>query len=436
MVPRPNSASCASRPAEKTAEVAAARRETVSRRRWLQAGAAALAAGPFVSGGRAATAARPRAEVDLRLERGQRVTKDELPTPALLLDRGAFEANVARMAAHARAEKIALRPHAKTHKCVEIAKRQLAAGALGVCTATIHEAEAMAAGGIGGLLITSELVGPEKIGRLLRLTAQAPETMAVVDHPEHVRQLGAAAAAAKITLNLLIDIDPGGRRTGVAPGEPAIALARTIVAERQLRLRGIHSYAGPSSHVTGFEARRTHSHRAMAGAIDTWHALRRDGLPLEILSGGSTGTYNIDPELGTMTELQVGSYVFMDVDYRRIGGKGGAVYDDFRPALTVLATVISRPHAEGATVDAGLKAFATDRRFGPEPVGLTGVEFSWGGDEHGMLKLVRPSRPVALGDRVEFIVPHCDPNVNLYDRMFVVSGDTVETSWEIARGYG
>ncbi len=407
----------------------------LSRRSILKGGLAALSVGPAIRLA-GAPSGYSGAELERRLANGQSLTKHDLPTPSLVLDLDAFEFNVARMATHAREAGLALRPHAKTHKCVEVAKRQLAAGALGVCVATIREAEAMAAGGIGGLLITSEMVGPEKISRLVELTRRHPDTMSVVDDARHARQLSAAAAAAKVPLNVMIDIDPGGRRTGIAPGDLAKALAREIARLPQLSLRGIHSYAGPSSHVVGYEARRTHSHQAMSGAIATLADLRREGLPLEILSGGSTGTYNIDPELKALTELQVGSYVFMDVDYRRIGGRSGALYDDFRPALTVLATVISRNHRDLATVDAGLKAFATDRRFGPDLKGITGVEFSWGGDEHGMLKLVNPSRAIELGDRLEFIVPHCDPNVNLYDRLVAVRGEKVEALWPIARGYG
>jgi 3-hydroxy-D-aspartate aldolase len=406
-----------------------------SRRSLLKGGLTTLAVAPAIRLA-GSPAGYSGAELEARLARGQAITRHDLPTPSLLLDLDAFESNLSRMADHARGAGIALRPHAKTHKCVEIAKRQIAAGALGICVATIREAEAMAAGGIHGLLITSEMVGPEKISRLVELTRRHPDTMSVVDHPTHAGQLSAAAAAAGVTLNLMIDIDPGGRRTGVAPGEPASALARQVSRLPHLALRGIHSYAGPSSHVVGYDARRTHSHQAMAPAIATLHVLRKEGLPLGILSGGSTGTYNIDPELKAMTELQVGSYVFMDVDYRRIGGRRGAIYDDFRPALTVLATVISKSYRESATVDAGFKAFATDRRFGPELKNVTGVEFSWGGDEHGILKLVNPSRGIELGDRLEFIVPHCDPNTNLYDRLIGVRGDKVESIWPIARGYG
>ena len=360
---------------------------------------------------------------------------DSLPSRWLVLDLDLFEANLARMARHARATGVALRPHAKTHKCVPIARRQIAAGALGVCAATITEAEALAAGGIGGILLTSEMVGPDRLRRLTALTARQPDTLSVVDAAEHADQLDAAAAAAGVVLNVLLDVDPGSRRTGVRPGEPARVLAHHVLRRRHLRLAGIHCYSGASAHVTGHAARREHSARALAPAMATFAALRREGVPLEIFSGGSTGTYDIDPALGTFTELQAGSYVFMDVDYRRIGGAGGPVYDDFAPALGVIATVISRNEPRRATVDAGIKAFATDRRFGPEWRGHPGAGFSWGGDEHGILDLAAVGRDLALGERLEFIVPHCDPTVNLYDRLHCLRRGVVEAVWPIARGH-
>ncbi len=412
----------------------------MSRRTFLQGGlaaTAAAAAAPALAATQPA-ASYTGAEIDERLASGRGLdglTKADLPTPALLLDLDAFEANVARMRDHTRAAGIALRPHAKTHKCPEIARRQLAAGALGICVATIREAESMAAAGIGGLLVTSELAGPEKIRRLLRVAARQPDTAAVTDSLEHAQQLDAAAGAAGQKLNVFLDIDPGSRRTGVQAGEPAKQLARAILRLPHLTLRGVHCYSGSSAHVVGYAARRTHSHAAMTPAIATFRDLRAEGIPLEILSGGSTGTYNIDPELKAMTELQCGSYVFMDVDYRRIGGRGGALYDDFAPALTVLATVISRNEPKRATIDAGLKAFATDKRFGPDAKDFPGLKYSWGGDEHGILDLAEAPRDLRLGERLEFIVPHCDPNVNLYDRLYCLRGDKIEAVWPVARGY-
>ena len=380
------------------------------------------------------------AEIDELVKTGKGLnglTKADLITPCLLLDLDLLEANIAKMAAHARAAKLNLRPHGKTHKCPEIAQRQLKAGAVGLCVATIREAEAMATAGIKGLLITSELVGKPKIERLLRLTRRAPDTLSAVDNILHAQQLSEAATAAKLKLNVMLDIDPAGRRTGVPAGERAIKLAEQIVKLPGLNLRGIHGYSGSSAHVAGFADRRAHSTRVMTPVLDTYRQLRQIGLPLEIMSGGSTGTYNIDPELGGMTELQVGSYVFMDAEYRAIGGQAGAVYEDFAPSLTVLATVISKSYDDRATTDAGIKAFASDKpKNPPEIKGVIGVTVGFGGDEHGILSFNNPSREFRLGDRVEFIVPHCDPNVNLYDRLYCVRGEKVVEVWRTVGRYG
>jgi 3-hydroxy-D-aspartate aldolase len=365
------------------------------------------------------------------------LTKEDLTTPALILDLDLLEANIDKMSKHAKASKIDLRPHGKTHKCPEIALRQIKAGALGLSVATIREAEAMSAAGVKGLLITSELVGKPKIERLIKLARKAPDTITVVDNPAHAQQLSDAAAAARVNLNVMLDVDPGGRRTGVPPGDAAVALAEKIVKLPNLKLRGIHGYSGASAHVNGFEERTSHSIKAMTPIIETFTRLKKMGLPMEIMSGGSTGTYNIDTGLEEMTELQVGSYVFMDVEYRGVGGRSGAVYDDFAPSLTVMATVISKSYPDRATTDAGIKAFATDRvKLTPEIKGIDGVTMGYGGDEHGILTLNNPGRDLKIGDRVEFIVPHCDPNVNLYDRIYCVRGEKVVDVWRTVGRYG
>jgi len=363
------------------------------------------------------------------------LNKAELPTPALLIDLDILESNIAKMSAHAKAAGIKLRPHAKSHKCPEIAKRQIAAGAVGVCAATISEAEALANAGISGLLITSPMAGRDKTARLVKLMHLQPDTMSVVDNALHAQQLSEAAVLAGVTLNVLLDIDPGMHRTGIPAGEGAVALSELIMRLPRLRLRGLQCYSGITAHVIGYEARRAHSLQALTPALDLFAELRKRGLPLEIMTGGSTGTYNIDSEFPGMTELQVGSYVFMDIEYRDIGGKGGAVYQDFHHSLTVLATVVSKSHDGLATVDAGLKAFATDRPFGPEPKGINGVTYRFGGDEHGILTLQQPSQEIQLGEKLEFLVPHCDPNVNLYDYVFGIRGSLVEAVWPIVRGY-
>jgi D-serine deaminase-like pyridoxal phosphate-dependent protein len=358
------------------------------------------------------------------------MSRSELPTPCLLLDLDRFEANIEKMAGHSRSQSIGLRPHAKTHKCVEIAQRQIRAGARGICAATIAEAEVLSRAGIPGILITSEMVGKPKVKRLIAVARNSPDMMVAVDHPDNARELQEAAEAARLRLNVMLDLDVGSNRTGSAPGEPALKLAQEIGKAKSLQLKGISAYAGHSSHVVGFEARKASSKEAMGKALETRDLLRKNGFEIEIISGGSTGTYNIDSSIQGMSELQVGSYVFMDVDYRRIGGQSGDVYEDFAPSLTVLATVIHRS-GNKAVLDGGIKAFATDRKFGPEPRDLTGVTYSFSGDEHGKLLLENPSREVKLGDRLELIIPHCDPNVNLYDRFYVVRGERVEAVWSI-----
>lgn len=405
-------------------------------------GLAAAAASPEIIIAKA-TRGYSSAEIDTLEKSGKGLnglTKADLVTPALVLDLDLLDANIAKMAAHAKAAKINLRPHGKTHKCPQIAERQIKAGAIGLCVATIREAEAMSAAGIKNLLITAELVGKPKIERLIKLTKRAPETMSVVDSSVHAQQLSDAAIAAKINLNVMMDVDPAGRRTGVPAGEQAIKLAEQIVKLPNLKLRGIHGYSGASAHINTFEARRNHSTERMTPVLETFQRLKKLGLPMEIMSGGSTGTYNIDCELGGMTELQTGSYVFMDVEYRSVGGKSGAVYDDFAPSLSVMATVVSKSHPDRATTDAGIKAFATDRvKHQPEIKGATGVTLGYGGDEHGILMFGTspgPSREFRIGDRVEFIIPHCDPNVNLYDRIYCTRGENVVDVWRTVGRYG
>jgi D-serine deaminase-like pyridoxal phosphate-dependent protein len=347
----------------------------------------------------------------------------DLPTPCLVLDLDRFESNVETMARFIEGHPVALRPHAKTHKCVEVARRQLARGAVGISVATIAEAEVMAAAGIRGLLITSEMVGEPKVSRLIHLISDHPDTMTVVDDPENVRELQSAAQKAGIRLTVLIDLDIGQNRTGTQPGEPALLLAEEISRGRNLMLKGICAYAGHAAHVAGFQERQAASKRALERAVETHDLLRRKGHSVEILSGGSSGTYNIDPLIEGVTEIQAGSYVFMDVEYRRI-------HRDFEPALSVLATVIHRSR-EKTIVDAGLKAFATDRAFGPEPLDVKGVTYAFAGDEHGSLTLENPDREVRLGEKLRFIPPHCDPNVNLYDRIYCARGENVEGFWPI-----
>src|SRR2546426_6003056 len=215
------------------------------------------------------------------------MTRDDIPTPALLLDLDRFERNVHRMAEHVARHGKPLRPHTKTHKCPEIARRQIAAGARGVACAKLGEAEVLARAGIRGLLITTEVVAPAAIRRLMRLVSDAPDTLIVVDHADNAAALGREATADGVVVDVLVDVDVGNRRTGVAPGEPALALARAVAAQRALRLRGLQGYAGHCAHVVGWKARREASLDALRPLTETRALLERHDLPVEIVAGGS-----------------------------------------------------------------------------------------------------------------------------------------------------
>jgi 3-hydroxy-D-aspartate aldolase len=371
-------------------------------------------------------ARRLHADARLALETG-RLVRDEIPTPALLLDLDAFEWNVAKMASLLKDRSRGFRPHGKTHKCPAIAKALVKAGAAGSCAAKLSEAEVFAANGIGGLLVTTAVIGKSKIERAVKLAAKQRDTMFSVDDPQNVRDLNDAAAAFKgkppVRLNLAIDLLIGGR-TGIETGEPALELAKVVASLSHVRLAGLQAYDGGASHTVGFAARKARSLETMGRAVETRRLIERSGIECPMVSGGSTGTYNIDSEIDGVTELQPGSFMFMDMDYNQIGGQDGPVYEDFKNALTVVTTV----------VNGGYKAFSTDRPFRPKAkeAALADVPFAWGGDEHGRLDLTKAQREVKLGDRLEFIIPHCDPSVNLYDSIHCLRGDRVEAVWRIA----
>jgi 3-hydroxy-D-aspartate aldolase len=352
----------------------------------------------------------------------------EIPTPALLLDLDSFEQNIQTMASHLKARDKRFRPHGKTHKCPEIARRLMDAGAVGCCAARLSEAEVFAAHGIGGLLVTTAVVGASKIARAVALARKAPDTMFVVDDERNVRDIDNAAGGGA-PVKLLIDLYFG--RTGVEPGEPALKLAQLIDSLPNVTLEGLQAYDGQAAHTTPFAARGQRTNGNMAKAVETKARIEQAGIRCSIVTGGSTGTYRFDSENPGMTELQPGSFIFMDLDYEQIGGPDGDRYRDFKNALTVLTTVVSTPPGF-AIVDGGYKAFSTDRPFAPRPVDLANVSYGWAGDEHGRLDLAQSPKQLKVGDRVEFIPPHCDPTVNLYDQIYALRGDRVEAVWPIA----
>jgi len=341
----------------------------------------------------------------------------QIPTPALFLDLDAFETNLTRMAAHVKASGKSLRPHSKAHKCPEIAKRQIAAGAIGVCVATVVEAELMSSAGITGMLLTSPLADPLKMARVI-----ATGAMVVVDNAQQATWYDEAARAAGRKLDVLVDLDVGDHRTGARSKEQALAIAEQVDIAENLELRGIQAYSVVGSHAGGFEERQSVSKDVFAQVYQLLGTMLRRGLCCDIVTGGSTGTWEIDTQVADLTELQAGSYVVMDMAYRREGL-------DFANALNVLGTVVSANHEAFVSVDAGFKAFSTDRGYGPEVLGHPGATYRWGGDEFGYVDGAK----LALGDRVRFLPPHCDPTVNLYDRIYACRGENVEAVWPVKK---
>ena len=365
-----------------------------------------------------------------------RAARDQLNTPVLVIDREALDRNLARMADKARAHGVALRPHAKTHKSVDLARRQIAAGAIGVCCAKLGEAEALADGGIPSLLITSPVVSPPAIRRLVELAARVAELIVVVDHPDNAAAL-AAAAGAERSLDVLVDIDPGMRRTGVASAAAAVELARAIRAHDRLRYRGVQMYCGMQQHIASFAERDAVIRDRMQYLASVIALLAADGARPEIVTGAGTGTHRIDAAIGLYTEWQVGSYLFMDRQYTDCDLTGDG-QSPFEYALFVDARVVSCNAPGMATIDAGFKAFATD---GGVPVVVAGAPpgatYRFMGDEHGAIVDPAGRHAWRLGDLVRLVVPHCDPTVNLYDSYHVFAGDTLEAIWPVsARGRG
>ena len=352
----------------------------------------------------------------------------DVDTPALLLDLDAFERNLATMAEAARG--LRLRPHAKSHKCPEIAKQQVAAGAVGVCCQKVSEAEAMVDGGIADVLVSNELVGRAKLARLAELAKRARVSVCV-DAAANAGDLDDAARAAGVRLDVLIEVDVGAHRCGVEPGEPALRLARVVNEFGNLRFAGIHAYQGAAQHLRSIEERRAAIAQAVEKTRRTRDLIEDEGLDCETVTGAGTGSFLFEGSSGVYTELQPGSYVFMDADYGRNSWDG---FPRFVQSLFIWTTVMSTPVAGRAVVDAGLKAHSVDSGM-PLVVGLPGVEYAKASDEHGVLKVAAGARAPALGEKLRLVPGHCDPTVNLYDWLVGVRGERVEALWPItARG--
>ncbi|MDX2007091.1 MAG: DSD1 family PLP-dependent enzyme [Meiothermus sp.] len=348
-----------------------------------------------------------------------------LDTPALLVDLDALERNIARGFAALEGTGVTMRPHLKTGKSPHLARCLLAAGAVGVCVAKLGEAEVMAAAGIDDILITSELVGEAKLRRLVALLRDHPRVRLVVDSPQGAAGLSAALEAAGLSAEVLLEVNVGQNRCGVLPSE-TLGLAGAVARLPGLRLVGLQGYEGHLQHGRDREQRRAACLAAMDALGGAAEALRRAGHEMRVVSTGGSGTYTFCARHPAVTEVQPGSFAFMDTDYLATPGL------PFESALRVSATVISRPAPERAVTDAGLKSLSTDSGFA-EPFGLSGWAYRPGGDEHGILDRASPEAPeLAVGDRLELIPSHIDTTLNLHDFYLLHRGGVVAEVWPIA----
>jgi 3-hydroxy-D-aspartate aldolase len=364
---------------------------------------------------------------------GRTGSRRELNTPVLVLDRDTLGRNVQKMAAFAKRSGVALRPHAKSHKSLAIARMQLDAGAVGLCCAKLGEAEVLAAGGVPSILITSPVVSAPAIERLIALNGRVSDLMVCVDNPANAVAL--AAAARERPLKVIIDVDPGIRRTGVGSVAAAVELLKAIHSSSNLIFKGVQMYCGVQQHIKDYKERYAAIEERTAYLRSVVAALQENGGASAIITGSGTGTHHIDAQLGLLTEWQVGSYVFMDRQYAEcdlVGDKEQA----FEYSLFIDARVVSANTRGIATIDAGYKAMATD---GGPPVMVSGApqgsSYIFMGDEHGLIVDPTQKQLWSIGDIVRLAVPHCDPTVNLYDAYHVVTGDTLQDVWPVsARG--
>jgi len=354
---------------------------------------------------------------------------DDLDTPAMVIDVALMEANIEKLMGLFRGRGVSVRPHLKTVKCPELAHLLLEAGAIGGCVAKVSEAEIMARAGIEDLLITSEIVGNPKLERLVVLVREYPSVKVVVDSLTGVQALNQVMRDAGLYVNVLLDVNVGQNRCGVLPGEEAITLAQSIREMSNIHLVGVQGYEGHLQHVHDAREREQRCRAAMRLLTTTAAQLRAMGFSIEIVTTGGTGTAEICADCEGVTEVQPGSFIFMDTDYRNALGSG------YTNALTILSTVISRPTPERAVVDAGLKSLSIDSGMA-EPQGLPGVTYRPGGDEHGILTwnedMHVPSHKLNVGERIAFIPSHIDTTINLHDTYYACRNGKIEAIWPVA----
>lgn len=348
---------------------------------------------------------------------------DALDTPSLIVDLDIMERNVARIVDACAAGGVGWRPHCKSHKSPDIARRQIAAGAIGITCAKLSEAEMLVDAGIRDILIANQIVGPIKLERLMRLRRQADIAVAV-DGVENAAELARAAEASGVRLRVLIEVDTGTERAGVLPGEPVLALARRVGAYGSLHLAGLMTWEGHTTRIVDPAEKRCAIAQAVGAVVASAQLCRDAGIPIGIVSCGGTGTFETTTTIPGVTEIQAGGGIFGDVRYRTIYN----VPVDY--ALTVLATVTSRPTPTRIIADAGKKAMSTDGGM-PFPLDVPDIERVGFSAEHAKVELKAPSATPRVGERIRLIVGYADTTVHLHSEIFAARRGRVEDVWPI-----
>ena len=362
-------------------------------------------------------------------------SRERLATPALILDVDGLEYNLEVMMKLCKKAKLALRPHAKTHKSSRIAKLQIESGAVGICVATLREATAMAEAGVPGVLLTSPVVGAVKVDAFVGLVGRVPGLMVVVDNPDNVGALEASLVRSGKTLTVLVDVDIGMKRTGVPSVAGVLALVRRVQSSAALKFGGIQAYSGRVQHITRVTDRTRVYGKQLKQLEAVLDALAKAGISPGIVSGGGTGTFEIDRRAGLFTESQCGSYAVMDIEYEdvQLFARGANPYET---ALYVQCMVLSNNYRGSATIDGGFKCFHMDGPI-PRPArgAPAGAVYQFYGDEFGKITLARPKDSLKLGAKIELVTPHCDPTINLHSYFHCVRGDKLVDIWPVdARG--
>lgn len=354
------------------------------------------------------------AEVGTRIE--------DIDTPCLLVDLDAYERNVERMARFMKDNALRHRAHAKTHKSADISRDQMNAGAVGVCCQKVSEAESLVHAGVPDVLVSNQVINPNMIERLAAMATQA-RVMVCVDDSDNIDDISVAAVRYNAEIGVLVEVDVGAGRCGVAPGEDAVPLAKKIDTAANLTFKGLQAYQGKAQHVHDYDERKAAIDKAIEQVRNTVELIEQAGLKCELVAGAGTGTYAFEGTSGVYNELQCGSYVFMDADYQRVQKQDGGIIDDFENSLFIYTTVMSKTKKEKAICDAGLKAQSVDSGVAVI-YGRDDIEYIGASDEHGVIS--DPDNKAKLGEKLRLVPGHCDPTVNIYDHYIGVRNGVVE----------